>query len=541
MNNSLDRLRLQLLWDRLLAIVEEQAQTLIRTAFSTTVREAGDLSAGVFDTDGHMLAQAITGTPGHVNAMAASVGFFLRKHPPGTLEPGDVLVTNDPWHGTGHLNDFTVVTPVFRNGQAVALFAATSHIADVGGLGFGPDGRQVFEEGINLPIGYLFRAGKINQTLIEILRANVRDPRAAEGDLYSLTACNKAGSDSLLAAMEEFSLDDLDAVGEMIIQNSRDAMLEEIRELPKGIWHNTMQVDGYSEPVDLVCCVTISAEGIGVDWSGTSGTSSHGINVPLTYAQAYTSFGVRCVIGNDIPNNAGSLGVVRVTAPAGCILNAPRPSAVSARHAIGQMLPDVVLGCLDEPLEGQVPTEGAACLFGPVFLGGEGMITGSRSEPFVMNAFYTGGTGARPEKDGLSCTAFPSGVRSTPIEITENSAPLVIWRKEYRPDSAGNGQFRGGFGQIMEFGHSNNEAFAVSKMFDRIDHPPRGRHGGGDGAPASVYIKDGPTLKGMGREIIPAGSTMVLETAGGSGRGHPEDRDRNSISSDQLSGLISKN
>lgn len=541
MNNSLDRLRLQLLWDRLLAIVEEQAQTLIRTAFSTTVREAGDLSAGVFDTDGHMLAQAITGTPGHVNAMAASVGFFLRKHPPGTLEPGDVLVTNDPWHGTGHLNDFTVVTPVFRNGQVVALFAATSHIADVGGLGFGPDGRQVFEEGINLPIGYLFRAGKINQTLIEILRANVRDPRAAEGDLYSLTACNKAGSDSLLAAMEEFSLDDLDAVGEMIIQNSRAAMLEEIRELPKGVWHNTMQVDGYSEPVDLVCCVTISAEGIEVDWSGTSGTSSHGINVPLTYAQAYTSFGVRCVIGNDIPNNAGSLGVVRVTAPAGCILNAPRPSAVSARHAIGQMLPDVVLGCLDEPLEGQVPTEGAACLFGPVFLGGEGMIAGSRSEPFVMNAFYTGGTGARPEKDGLSCTAFPSGVRSTPIEITENSAPLVIWRKEYQPDSAGNGQFRGGFGQIMEFGHSNNEAFAVSKMFDRIDHPPRGRHGGGDGAPASVYIKDGPTLKGMGRELIPAGSTMVLETAGGSGRGHPEDRDRDSISSDHLSGLISKN
>ena len=541
MNNSLDRLRLQLLWDRLLAIVEEQAQTLIRTAFSTTVREAGDLSAGVFNTEGHMLAQAITGTPGHVNAMAASVGFFLRKHPPETLEPGDVLVTNDPWHGTGHLNDFTVVTPVFRNGQAVALFAATSHIADVGGLGFGPDGRQVFEEGINLPIGYLFRAGKINQTLIEILRANVRDPRAAEGDLYSLTACNKAGSDSLLAAMEEFSLDDLDAVGEMIIQNSRAAMLEEIRELPKGVWHNTMQVDGYSEPVDLVCCVTISAEGIEVDWSGTSGTSSHGINVPLTYAQAYTSFGVRCVIGNDIPNNAGSLGVVRVTAPAGCILNAPRPSAVSARHAIGQMLPDVVLGCLDEPLEGQVPTEGAACLFGPVFLGGEGMIAGSRSEPFVMNAFYTGGTGARPEKDGLSCTAFPSGVRSTPIEITENSAPLVIWRKEYRPDSAGNGQYRGGFGQIMEFGHSNNEAFAVSKMFDRIDHPPRGRHGGGDGAPASVYIKDGPTLKGMGRELIPAGSTMVLETAGGSGRGHPEDRDRDSISSDHLSGLISKN
>ena len=410
----------------------------------------------------------------------------------------------------------------------------------MGGLGFGPDGRQVFEEGINFPIGYLFRAGNINETLIEILKANVRDPRAAEGDLYSLTACNKAGSDSLIAAMDEFGLDDLEAVGEMIIENSRAAMLEEIRALPKGTWHNRMQVDGYSDPLDLVCSVTISNEGISVDWDGTSGTSTHGINVPLTYAQAYTSFGVRCVIGNDIPNNAGSLGVVLVTAPTGCILNAPRPAAVSARHAIGQMLPDVVLGCLDEPLAGQVPTEGAACLFGPVFLGGEGMIKDSRSEPFVMNAFYTGGTGARPEKDGLSCTAFPSGVRSTPVEITENAAPLVIWRKEYLPDSAGNGQFRGGFGQIMEFGHSSDEAFAVSKMFDRIDHPPRGRHGGGNGAPASVYIKDGPKLKGMGREVIPACSRMVLETAGGSGRGHAENRDRDAIARDHLSGLISK-
>ena len=340
--------------------------------------------------------------------------------------------------------------------------------------------------------------------------------------------------------MDEFSLDNLDAVGEMIIENSRAAMLKEVRALPKGTWKNRMQVDGYDEPVDLVCSVTIADDGIRVDWQGTSGISTRGINVPLTYAQAYTSFGVRCVIGNDIPNNAGSLGVVQVTAPPGCILNAPRPAAVSARHAIGQMLPDVVLGCLDQPLDGQVPTEGAACLFGPVFLGGAGMIPGSRCDPFVMNAFYTGGTGARPEKDGLSCTAFPSGVRSTPVEITENTAPIIIWRKEYRPDSAGDGQYRGGFGQIMEFGHSQNEAFAVSKMFDRIHHPPRGRHGGKDGAPAVVYIKDGPLLAGMGRELIPAGSTMVLETAGGSGRGRPEDRDSDLVDRDRLSGLVSK-
>ena len=536
--SSLDRIHAQILWDRLLAVVEEQAQTLVRTAFSTTVREAGDISAGVFDTRGSMLAQAVTGTPGHVNAMAASVGFFLQRFPVDTLHPEDVLLTNDPWYGTGHLNDFTVVTPVFRRGRPVALFAATSHIADVGGLGFGPDGRQVFEEGLNIPIGYLYRAGEANEVLLDILRANVRDPRAAEGDLHSLTACNRAGAERLVETLDEFEMDDLESAGRTIIGNSRTAMLEEIRKLPRGRWTNAMRIDGYDEPVDLVCALTIGRDGIEVDFDGTSPVCGHGINVPLTYTQAYASFGVRCVVGNDVPNNAGSLGVVRVTAPEGCILNAPRPAAVSARHAVGQMLPDVVLGCLEEPLSGRVPAEGASCLFGPVFLGGRGLIPDSECEPFVINAFYAGGTGGRPGKDGLDCTAFPSGVRSTPVEITENAAPLVIWRKEYRPGSGGAGEFRGGVGQVMEFAHRDGEAFAVSKMFDRVKHPPRGRQGGEPGAPARVYVKDGEDLRGMGRETIPAGGRMVLETAGGGGRGKPEDRDQEATALDRKKGLL---
>ncbi|MBT8057903.1 MAG: hydantoinase B/oxoprolinase family protein [Gammaproteobacteria bacterium] len=535
---ALDRIHTQLLWDRLLAVVEEQAQTLVRTAFSTTVREAGDISAGVFDTRGRMLAQAVTGTPGHVNAMAASVGFFLNKFPVAELHPEDVLLTNDPWHGTGHLNDFTVVTPVFHGGRPVALFAATSHIADVGGLGFGPDGRQVFEEGLNIPMGYLYRAGKPNEVLLEILRANVRDPRAAEGDLHSLTACNRAGADRLLETLDEFGMDDLDEAGRVIIENSRRAMLAEIAKLPQGCWTHGMRIDGYDEAVDLVCSLTIGDDGIDVDFSGTSPVCGHGINVPLTYTQAYASFGVRCVVGNDVPNNAGSLEVVRVTAPEGSILNAARPAAVSARHAIGQMLPDVVLGCLEQPLGGRVPSEGASCLFGPVFLGGRGLIPGSVVEPFVINAFYAGGSGARPGKDGLDCTAFPSGVRSTPVEITENSAPLIIWKKEYRPGSGGEGEFRGGVGQIMEFAHARGEAFMVSKMFDRIKHPPRGRQGGQSGAPARVYVKDGPELRGMGRETIPAGGRMVLETAGGGGRGNAADRDSQKVAEDIEKGFL---
>lgn len=534
--SAVDQIRLQLLWSRLIAIVEEQAQTLMRTAFSATVREAGDLSAGVFDTKGRMLAQAVTGTPGHVNAMAASVGFFLGKYPISALRDGDILVTNDPWEGTGHLNDFTVVTPVFRKGRPVALFAATSHIADVGGLGFGPDARQVFEEGIQVPISFLFSEGDPNATLFELIRANVRDPEAAEGDLYSLAACNEAGRARLLETMDEFGLEELDAAGATIIANSRAAMIEESRGVQPGRYENSMRIDGYDEPVDLRVVVTVSDMGVDVDFAGTSPVSAHGINVPLTYTQAYASFGVRCVIGNMVPNNAGSLGVVRVTAPEGSILNALRPAAVSARHTVGQMLPDVVLGALSKAIPDRTPAEGASCLYLPVLLGGAGIGAGP---DFVVNPFYTGGAGARPGKDGLSCTAFPSGVRNTPIEVNEASAPIVIWRKEFRTDSGGAGRLRGGLGQTLEFGHVDGASFAVSKMFDRIKHPARGREGGAAGGTGAAYLDDGSPMRGMGRDLIPAGRRLIVETPGGGGIGDPAARPGEAIDRDVHNGFVS--
>ncbi|MCB2096970.1 MAG: hydantoinase B/oxoprolinase family protein [Parvularculaceae bacterium] len=534
--SAVDQIRLQLLWSRLIAIVEEQAQTLMRTAFSATVREAGDLSAGVFDTRGRMLAQAVTGTPGHVNAMAASVGFFLQKFPIASMAEGDVLVTNDPWEGTGHLNDFTVVTPVFRQGTAVALFAATSHIADVGGLGFGPDARQVFEEGLLVPISYLFRKGEANATLMEIIRANVRDPQAAEGDLYSLAACNEAGVSRLLETLDEFALSGLDDVGAMIVENSCAAMLDEVREVPFGSYDYSMRIDGYDEPVDLVVKVRVGETGVDVDFTGTSAISSHGVNVPLTYTQAYASFGVRCVIGNMVPNNAGSLGVVRVGAPEGSILNAPRPCAVSARHTVGQMLPDVVLGALSKAIPDRTPAEGASCLYLPVLLGGRGVGGG---DDFIVNPFYTGGAGARPGKDGLSCTAFPSGVRNTPVEINEAAAPIIIWKKEYRADSGGAGRLRGGLGQTLEFAHARSEAFAVSKMFDRIRHPARGRDGGHDGGSGAARLDDGAPMRGMGREIVPAGRRLIVETPGGGGVGDPAGRDPDRLKEDVRAGFVS--
>ena len=534
----------QIMWSRLLSVVEEQARTLVRTAFSTPVREAGDLSAGVFDLSGRMLAQAVTGTPGHVNAMAASVGFFLRDHPIETLVEGDVLVTNDPWEGTGHLNDFTVVTPTFLDGRPVALFAATSHIADVGGRGFGADANQVFEEGIRIPIGHLIRAGRVDETLMRMVRANVREPDVAQGDLYSLAACNRTGGERLIAMMKEFGLDSLDGLAEMVLTASRRAMLERIRALKPGTYRHRMTIDGYDQDLELVCALTVSRDGIHIDFTGTSPMSPYGINVPETYTRAYGSFGVRCVVGSEVPNNAGSLGTIEVTAPSGCLLNAPPPAAVSARHSIGQMLPDVVLGCLGQAMPpGSVPAEGASCLWNPVFMGGPGL-TGRHpygdSEAFVVNPFHTGGTGARPGKDGLSATSFPSGVRSTPIEITETVAPLIFWRKEYIADSGGPGEYRGGLGQVMEVSHADGAPFAVSKMFERVRNAARGRDGGGMGAPGRVYVPGAGELRVKGREVVPPGHRIVLETPGGGGLGNPRNRSRDRVREDVLDQYVTR-
>ena len=536
----------QVMWSRLLSVVEEQARALVRTAFSTAVREAGDLSAGVFDRSGRMLAQAVTGTPGHVNAMAESVGAFLEQFPAERLAEGDVLLTNDPWTGTGHLNDFTVVTPAFHKGRVVAFFAATSHVADVGGRGFGADANQVYEEGIRVPIGYLARGGRLDKTLMRLVRANVRDPDTAEGDLHSLIACNRTGCRRLAAMIAEFELDSLDPLADAIVAASRRTMLERIGELRFGAYRNQMTIDGYDRELVLACTMTVAADGIRIDFDGTSGASRYGINVPLTYTRAYAAFGVRCVVGADVPNNAGSLSTVRVSAPKGSVLNAAFPAAVSARHSVGQMLPDVVLGCLGQAMGGGVPAEGASCLWNPVLLGGHGL-TGEHdygaAQPFVVNPFHTGGTGARPGKDGLSATAFPSGVTSTPVEITETVAPLVFWRKEYLCDSGGPGEFRGGLGQVMEIAHAEGAPFAVSKMFDRTAHPARGRDGGHVGAPGRAEATRGSRrlpLRAKGREVVPPGHRLVLETPGGGGLGDPRKRRPEAVAEDVRNGYVSR-
>ena len=537
--SALEDIRRQVMWNRLLAVVEEQAQTMIRTAFSTTVREAGDLSAGIFDLEGRMLAQAVTGTPGHVNSMMESVPHFLAKFPAGTLQDGDHLITNDPWLGTGHLHDLTVVTPAFHQGRLVALFANTAHVIDVGGLGMGPEGRSVFEEGLYIPIVKCFEAGRPNATFFDFLRAGSRLPAELEGDVYSLCACNDAGARRLGQMLGEFGLGGIEALAAYILDSSRRATLAEIAKLPRGSYCAEIWSDGYESPIRLAARMTIAEDRISVDFAGTSGLSGRGINVPPAYTRAYASFGIKCVVAPAIPNNGASLEPFRMSIPEGCILNAPRPRPVAVRHVVGQLLPDLMMGCLHQAVPDRVTAEGSSCLWNPPLRGGP-VVSGQDSPlpDFEVITFNSGGTGARPGQDGLDGTAFPSGVRTMPVEATENVAPVVFWRKELRPGSGGAGRTRGGLGQIMEIGAKGDAEFACNAVFDRVAHAPKGRDGGEDGAPGRVYLKSGATLRTKGYQVIPAGDRLILELPGGGGMGPPAERDAGLAEQDRRDGLV---
>lgn len=540
MSKMIGEIEIQILWNRLLSVVEEQAQTLVRTAFSTAAREAGDISAGVFDMKGRMLAQAVTGTPGHVNSMARSVVHFLDAFPAETLKDGDILITNDPWKGTGHLFDLTVVTPIFLDGRPVALFACTTHVVDIGGLGVSAEGRQIYHEGLYIPLMHLAREGRMNEDLLGIVRANVREPVQVVGDIYALVACNETGGNRLREMMREFNLVDLDHLGEEIIARSRRAMAEIIAKLPQGSWTARMIIDGFEAPVTLVATLTIAGDRVLVDYAGTSGLSRYAINCPMCYTEAYTSFGVKAALAPWIPNNTGTLDAVTVTAPENTILNAPHPAAVYARSVMGHMLPDVVYGCLDQALPDTVPAEGTSSLWNLSLLAGHGLtgMEGSAVRAFNVTTFHSGGAGARPRQDGLSATPFPSGVRNVPIEITEAITPLVVWRKELRRGSGGPGRQRGGLGQRMEIANRDGAAFGIQARFERGIYPARGRSGGEAGAKGRLSLATGASLAIKGLQIIPAGDRLIVEMPGGGGYGDPFARDPALVARDVRYGLI---
>ena len=583
---SSNEVHFQIMWNRLISVLEEQALTLVRTAFSTSVREAGDLSAGVFDREGRMVAQAVTGTPGHVNTMAAAVPHFINDIGPDRIYPGDVYLTNDPWKGTGHLHDITVVTPVFLSGlppdlrgdidghsassvphgrlaqapegsaaerndhsgevgistgsveNLIGFFASTAHVVDIGGRGYGPDGMEIYEEGIRIPIMKWAERGELNHDLVNILRNNVREQDQVLGDIHGLAGSNETGRRRLLEMLTEFDMTDLDELASFIFDRTRKATMAALGPVEKGVYRNEMRVDGYEKPIDLVVELTVTDDGMHADFTGTSPLSHFGINVPIVYAQAYFTYGMLVALAPELPNNFASLEPFTVSAPVGVILNAQDPNPVSVRHVLGHFVTDLCLGAIAQALPDVVPAEGSGALWN--------FQASARSAdptallpPVEMLMFNSGGTGARPTLDGLTATAFPSGVMTMSTEATEQVGPIIIWRKEIRENSGGAGKYRGGLGQIIEIGPSDGYQFEFSAMFDRVENPARGRNGGQAGAAGKVYLDDGTPFAAKGKQLVPADRTLVLELPGGGGFGPVEERDPAQVENDKTQGYTS--
>ncbi len=518
-----DAIELEVLWQSLIATVNEQAKALQRAAFSPIVREAGDLANAVFDRTGRMVAQAVTGTPGHINSLARAASAILEQYPTDTLSPGDVLITNDPYKTAGQLLDVTVLSPVFRNGRVIAFFGSTIHHTDVGGYGIGAGARDVFEEGLWIPICRLMvgRNGRSerNDDVWRFILSNVRQPDHMAGDLHAQMASGEVGAQRLAALCDQHGLDDLQDLADEIIERSEAATRASIRDLPAGTYRSSAVLDlADGSTIDIVCAVTVDPDAgeILVDYTGSSGASPSGINVVRNYTHAYTTFTVRSVLNPDLPNNHGSLAPIRVEAPQGSIVNAVSPQPCTARHVVGMFLPNALLKALAQIRPDQAMAEGSGAVWTMQVSG-----THDDGRPFITAMFtYAGGVGARATKPGLSACSYPTGVSAVPIEVVEASAPIHFLRKQLRPGSGGAGAQIGGLGQTIEFTVDTERPWQLNAVTSRLSDAPQGIFGGQPGAPGAFTVNDAP-VRTQARVTLQPGDVVRLDLPGGGGYGAP--------------------
>jgi len=514
-----DAIEIELFWRRLISLVDEAAAALVRTSFSTLVRESYDFSCVVTDADGQSLVQATESIPSFIGTLPETVKHFIRLFPVETLRPGDVLITNDLWLGTGHLPDITVAKPIFRNGKVVAFSASTAHAPDIGGKIRSPEPREVFEEGLQIPPMKLMRAGVQDDTLVSIIRKNVRTPDQTMGDLWAQVVALDLMEERLLVLMEQADLDHLRDLAAEIHSRSEAAMRAAIAALPDGTYSSSLQTDGLMDtPITLRLSLTIKGDTITADYSGTDGQVDRAINCALCYTYAMTMYGVKVCTSPSLPNNEGAWRPITVEAPAGCIVNPVFPASGGSRMLIGHYLPMLVFGCL-----GQVVPERVMAACGSPMWGMNQSGVNAAGKPYANMFFFNGGMGANIRGDGLSCLSWPSNVSSTPIEITEHIAPLRVHYKRLRPGSGGAGRHRGGLGQEVLIESRSETPIAVSVLAERTKFPAFGIEGGEAGAPGALRI-NGEAVDPKRQYVLAKGDTVILSTPGGGGHGPVAER-----------------
>lgn len=543
MSLKLDPISIEIFWSRLVSIVDEVAVALLRTSFSNVVRDAEDFSVAMFDSAGNLLAQGTSSIPSHLGAMPNVVKHFLNVFPPHKLAPGDAIVTNDPWIGNGHLEDVFVATPVFHRSKLVAFSLNIVHHCDVGGRYGTSESREIFEEGLRIPISKLCRAGEPNEDIFNIVAANVRAPDKVIGDINAQLAANHVGSTRLLQFLEERGWDDLDHLAKEIFDRTEAAMRASIQELPDGTYRREFigeEVGTSGNPITIKVAVTINRSDIHVDYTGTSPQEDKAINVAFNYTYAHTVFGLKAAINPFILNNAGSLRCFKVTAPEGCILNPRFPAALFWRIPIGHMLPEMVFHTLASVIPELVMAgNGSTPLSTIAFNGDE--VSGRR---FVDIIFFNGGLGARSDRDGVSCLAYPANISNSSVEIMENEAPLLFEKKELICDSGGAGKFRGGCGQeivmrVPAEGRSRARTAAAFVAGGRFKRPAPGLLGGGAGSLSRIVLNGDQTYDSSQEFLLRPGDVVSMQVSGGGGYGSPLQRDPHLVALDVRNGLVS--
>jgi N-methylhydantoinase B len=512
----MDGVELEILWSNLIGIVTERAKALQRIAFSPIVREAGDLACALFDRRGRMVAQANTGTPGHINSLAIAGAHLVRMFA-GGLKPGDIIITNDPWLSAGHFFDITVLMPIWDGDRVLAWIGSTIHHTDIGGYGIGAGARDVHEEGLWIPPLKLYNAGAPCPVLHALIKRNVRTPDAVLGDLAAQVSCGQVASERLTAMCARYGLSDIEGLSDEIISRSEAATRAAIGKLTPGTFHGESRFDVPGGQMTLKAAVTVDPKAgeIVVDFTGSSPQVPSGINVVLNYTHAYSTFAIRSCLNPELPNNTGSLAPIKVHAPEGSVLNCTYPAPVAARHVVGMYVPMPILKALYQVVPDRVLAEGPGAVWTM-------QLHGRRADgcPFTSSMFtYSGGMGARATKAGPSATAYPTGVAAVPLEVIEASTPVIFERKELRPDSGGDGAARGGNGQIVQFRVDTKDEWLLNAVVSGLDEGPEGLGGGGPGQPGKFHINGAPVHDHRKRAMQP-GDVVLFETPGGGGYGH---------------------
>jgi N-methylhydantoinase B len=530
--SSIDAVSLGLIWQRLNGMVDEVAESFIRSSFLSVVRENSDMAFSLLDPSGRQFIQTRRSIPSFIGTLPRTLRAILDEFPLESLVEGDVIISNDAWLGTGHLNDITMVCPIFRHSRIIAFAGSTAHTVDIGGAP-SPTASDCYEEGLCIPICKIVEAGVENRTVLSFLRQNLRDPDDTLGDIRAQFSAYEVASEKLLQLLDDEGLDDLEPIIEEILSRSEISMRSKIAEIPDGEYSDEMTVDGFEHPLTIKCTVSVSGETITVDFAGTSPQINRPINSVMNYTYAYACYALKCALDPSAPNNDGSFRPITIKAPEGSILNAKRPAPVWGRHLSGHYVPPAIYAALANLLPERIVAESGSPLWNVYFKGNDN----KTGKPFIKMFFMNGGHGARPHSDGPGCLSFPSNVSNQSIEQFENQVPLIVTEKVFVPDTAGAGRYRGGPAQRLSFTSVSDTPITMTIRHERVVFPPRGLLGGGNGSTGQDLVND---------KIIPAKSQVTLnpndratfQTPSGGGLYSADERDPVHVAADISSGLL---